>query len=66
MVSDKCHHSVIFFLASLKRGIVKSYGRVTEKSERDNRKGLAGEILWPYSEVSLCDCKVCPWPLLEL
>lgn len=66
MVSDKRHHSSHLFLTSLKSGIVKRNRRKPEKSERDKRKGLAGEILWPYSEVSPCGCKVCPCPLLEL
>lgn len=57
---------IFFFLTSLKCGIVKRNRRVTKKSERDNRKELVGEILWPYSKVSPCGCKVCPWPLLEL
>lgn len=66
MVSDNITISVIFLLTSLKCGIAKRNRRLTEKSDRDNRQGLAGEVLWPYREVSPCGCKVCPWPLLEL
>lgn len=45
--------------------MVKRYGKVTEKQERDKRKGLAGEILWPYSEIRVGGGKVRPWPPLQ-